>query len=101
MIRHSSVTFMRNPSGTEPDLANLHGVVAPEVLQAAAVASSKLREVGIPHALAGGLAVGAHGYPRTTDAVDFLVGGEAFEKHGGGFVTLRVPLIAIGEVRVD
>src|SRR5436305_14708750 len=101
MIRQSSVTFMRNPSRTEPDLANLKGVVAPEVLQAAAVASCKLREAGIPHALAGGLAVGAHGYPRTTDDVDFLVSDEAFEKHVGGIVTLRVPIIAVGNVRVD
>ncbi len=92
---------MRNPSGTEPDLANMQGVVAPEVLQAAAVASGKLREAGITHALAGGLAVGAHGYPRTTDDVDFLVGDEAFEKHGGGIVTLKVPIIAVGNVRID
>ncbi len=92
---------MRNPSRAEPDLANLQGVVAPEVLQAAAIASSKLREAGIPHALAGGLAVGAHGYPRTTDDVDFLVGDEAFEKHVGGIVMLRVPIIAVGNVRID
>jgi len=84
-----------------PDLARLRGVVAPEILAAATVASAKLREAGVPHALAGGLAVGAHGYPRTTDDVDFLVGDEAFEKHAGGIVTLRVPLIAVGNVRVD
>lgn len=84
-----------------PDLALLRGVVAPEILRAAELASEKLLEAGIPHALAGGLAVGAHGYPRTTDDVDFLVGDEAFEKHAGGFVTLKLPLIAIGNVRVD
>src|SRR3981189_564915 len=84
-----------------PDLALVHGVVAPEILRAAELASQKLREAGVPHALAGGLAVGAHGYPRTTDDVDFLVGDEAFEKHAGGLVTLRVPLIAVGKVRID
>lgn len=84
-----------------PDLALLHGVVAPEILRAAVVASEKLREAGIPHALAGGLAVGAHGYPRTTDDVDFLVGDEAFVTHAGGLVTLKMPLIAVGGVRVD
>jgi hypothetical protein len=84
-----------------PDLELLRGVVAPEILHAAETASTKLREAGIPHALAGGLAVGAHGYPRTTDDVDFLVGDEAFEKHAGGLVTLKLPLIAIGRVRVD
>ena len=84
-----------------PDLSRLRGVVAPEILKAVEVASAKLREAGVPHALAGGLAVGAHGYPRTTDDVDFLVGDEAFEKHAGGLVTLRVPLIAVGKVRID
>jgi hypothetical protein len=85
----------------EPDLQRLRGVVAPEVLHAAEVASGMLREAGVPHALAGGLAVGAHGYPRTTDDVDFLVGDEAFVIHAGGLVTLKVPVIAVGEVRVD
>jgi hypothetical protein len=84
-----------------PDLALVHGVVAPEILRAAELASQKLREAKIPHALAGGLAVGAHGYPRTTADVDFLVGDEAFEKHTGGLVTLKVPIIAIGQVLID
>jgi hypothetical protein len=84
-----------------PDLSRLRGVVAPEILHAVEVASTKLREAGVPHALAGGLAVGAHGYPRTTDDVNFLVGDEAFEQHPGGLVTLRVPLIAVGQVRID
>ncbi len=84
-----------------PDLKLARGVVAPEIVRAAELASQKLREASIPHALAGGLAVSAHGYPRTTDDVDFLVGDEAFNKHEGGFVTLKVPLIAIGNVRID
>ncbi len=84
-----------------PSLDLVRGVIAPEILHAAEIASRKLTEAGIPHALAGGLAVGAHGYPRTTDDVDFLVGDEAFEKHAGGFVTLKLPLISVGKVRVD
>jgi hypothetical protein len=87
--------------GDLPNLKLTRGVVAPEIIRAAKLASQKLLEAEIPHALAGGLAVGAHGYPRTTDDVDFLVGDEAFEKHEGGFVTLKLPLIAIGNVRVD
>ncbi|HBL29110.1 MAG TPA: hypothetical protein DD490_19940 [Acidobacteria bacterium] len=87
--------------GELPNLKLTRGVVAPEIIDAAHRASRKLFEAGIPHALAGGLAVCAHGYPRTTDDVDFLVGDEAFEKHGGGFVTLKLPLIAIGSVRID
>lgn len=92
---------MTNSASEGPDLARLEGVVAPEILTAAAVASAKLREAEIPHALVGGLAVGAYGYPRTTDDVDFLVGDEAFEKHAEGLVTLRMPVVAVGNVRVD
>ncbi len=92
---------MTSPTEHRPDLSQLRGVVAPEILAAAEVASRKLREAGVPHALAGGLAVGAHGYPRTTDDVDFLVGDEAFLRHAGGLVTLKVPLIAVGNVRID
>src|SRR6266481_5425508 len=92
---------MKTPDGNHPDLSRLRGVVAPEILAAAEVASDQLRAAGIPHALAGGLAVGAHGYPRTTDDVDFLVGDEAFVIHAGGLVTLKVPLIAVGKVRID
>ncbi len=92
---------MKKHFGQLPDLTPLRGVVAPEILRAAEVASEKLRETGIPHALAGGLAVGAHGYPRTTDDVDFLVGDEAFVMHEGGIVTLKLPLIAVGGVRID
>jgi hypothetical protein len=88
-------------TGDLPNLGLTRSVVASEIVQAARLASQKLREAHIPHALAGGLAVGAHGYPRTTDDVDFLVGDEAFEKHAGGFVTLKLPLIAVGNVRVD
>jgi hypothetical protein len=84
-----------------PNLKLTSGVVAPEIVRAAGLASQKLREANIPHALAGGLAVCAHGYPRTTDDVNFLVGDEAFEKHEGGFVTLKLPLIAIGNIRID
>jgi hypothetical protein len=85
----------------QPNLTRLRAVVAPEILDAVEVASRTLREAGIPHALAGGLAVGAHGYPRTTDHVQFLVGDEAFVKHAGGIVKLKVALIAVGNVRVE
>jgi len=92
---------MSQRAGQRPDLGLVQQVVAPEIIRAAEVASAKLRESGIPHALAGGLAVGAHGYPRTTASVDFLVGDEAFVEHTGGLVTLRMPLIAVGNVRID
>lgn len=85
-----------------PDLSLLDDVVAEKVLRAMRVASAQLKALGVRHALVGALAVGAHGYPRATKDVDFLVGEEAFELHEGGLVTLRpgVP-IQVGGVAVD
>jgi hypothetical protein len=57
---------------------DLERVVAQQVLNDARRVSSALTALGVPHALAGGLAVGLHGYPRATEDVDFLVGQEAF-----------------------
>lgn len=53
-------------------------VVAPQVLMDALDTSERLRALGIPHALVGGLAVGMHGHPRATKDVDFIVGEAAF-----------------------
>jgi hypothetical protein len=64
--------------------------------------SRMLREAGIRHLLVGALAANAYrDRPRTTEDVDFLVGDEAFETHGGGFVTLRVPVIEFDGLDVD
>lgn len=57
----------------------LAGAVAPKVLLDAVQTSQRLTELGVPHALIGGLAVGVHGHPRATRDADFLVGKEAFE----------------------
>jgi len=87
---------------TTPDLRLLEDAVSPRVLAAMRSASNALTSLGVRHAVAGGLAVGAHGYPRNTRDVDLLVGEEAFEHHAGGMVTLRpgVP-IQIDGVSVD
>jgi hypothetical protein len=87
---------------TTPDLGLLENVVAPRVLAAMRAASRALTSLGVRHAVAGGLAVGAHGYPRNTQDVDLLVGDEAFERREGGLVTLKpgVP-IQIDGVSVD
>jgi hypothetical protein len=61
-------------------LGLLAEAVAGRVLLDAIEASRHLAELGIPHALIGGLAVGLHGYPRATKDVDFLVGDEAFDR---------------------
>ncbi len=57
----------------------LSDVVAANVLLDAIRTSRRLAEIGVPHTLIGGLAVGVHGHPRATKDVDFLVGPEAFE----------------------
>lgn len=56
----------------------LAGAVAAKVLLDAVKTSEKLSQLGVPHALIGGLAVGVHGHPRATRDADFLVGTEAF-----------------------
>jgi hypothetical protein len=61
-------------------LATLADTVAAQVLLDAITTSRRLTELGIPHALIGGLAVGLHGYPRATKDVDFLVGNQAFDR---------------------
>lgn len=60
--------------------APLAEIVAATVLLDAIDTSSRLTELGVPHALIGGLAVGLHGHPRATKDVDYLVGTEAFER---------------------
>ena len=61
-------------------LESLADTVAAQVLVDAIAASRRLAELGVPHALIGGLAVGLHAQPRATKDVDFLVGDEAFER---------------------
>jgi hypothetical protein len=92
---------MKKSASEQPDLSRLRGIVAPEVIEAAIIASRELRDKGVAHALAGGLAVGAYGYPRTTDDVDFLVGEDAFNEHPGGLVTQKVALVRVGKVSID
>jgi len=57
----------------------LENVVSPAVLDDALTIGDLLTELGVPHALIGGLAVGMNGFPRATKDVDYLVGSEAFE----------------------
>lgn len=86
----------------KPSFADVEQVVAPNVIDAMHAACDQLKAAGVPHALIGGLAVGALGYPRTTRDVDFLVGDEAFIVHPGGVMTMApgIPFAALG-VRVD
>ena len=83
-----------------PDLSLLDDAVSAKVLAAMRAAATQLTLLGVRHWLVGGLAVGAHGHPRATRDVDFLVGDEAFEHHGGGLVTMKpgVPIQVNGVV---
>lgn len=85
-----------------PNLSNLNGIVSTEVLAAMRAASDMLTKAKVRHALVGGLAVGAYGYPRASKDVDFLVGDEAFVHHGGGIITIApgVP-IQVGDIPID
>ncbi len=44
--------------------------------------------------------MGARLSAHETNRITFLVGDEAFIHHAGGLVTLKVPLIAIGHIRI-
>lgn len=86
-----------------PTPALLKGVVSEEILRAVDEASDRLRELGIPHAIVGGLAVGAWGHPRATKDVDFLVrGNDAFAFHGS-VVSFKpgVPIASRSGVAID
>jgi hypothetical protein len=87
---------------TFPNRALMDASSPKAVIDAAALASAALSRAGVRHAIAGGLAVAAHGYGRSTKDVDFLVGEEAFEHHAGGLVTMRPGLpIQVAGVLVD
>jgi hypothetical protein len=96
-FRRSRLT---NP-GRDPELKRALRPV-PTFERAVREVSRMLREAGVRHALAGALAANAYrARPRTTEDIDFLVGDEAFQKHAGGFVTLRVPVIEFDGIDVD
>jgi hypothetical protein len=83
------------------DLKKVFSFVAPRVRDAAIKSARQLNELGIRYALAGGLAVGAHGYVRATIDVDFLVGEEAFEHHGSLVAFKAGVPIEVDGVRID
>jgi hypothetical protein len=89
-----------NP-GREPDLKRALRPV-PMYERAVREVSRMLSEAGIRHALVGALAANAYrNRPRTTEDIQFLVGDEAFEKHAGGFVTMRVPVVEVDGIDID
>jgi hypothetical protein len=83
------------------DLKDVFRFVSPQVRSAAVKTAAQLERIGVRYALAGGLAVGAHGYLRATTDVDFLVGEEAFD-HQGPLVTFKTGVpIEVEGIRID
>src|SRR5262245_58601061 len=97
------LTYARTPRRplNSMDLAEVFRFVSPQVRDAAVETAAQLNRIGVRYALAGALAVGAHGYVRATVDVDFLVGEEAFEKTGS-VVSFKAGVpIEVGGVRID
>jgi hypothetical protein len=83
------------------DLNEAFRFVSKPVREAAVQMAAQLDHLCVRYALAGGLAVAAYGYVRTTIDVNFLVGEEAFEHHGP-LVTFKAGVpIEVGGIRID
>lgn len=100
MVLHLSYFRESNAAG-EPSLDRAFAAVPESVRTAAEEAARRLSALGIRHALVGGLAVGAHGAPRNTTDVDFLVGLEAFEGSGPVLVHRAGVPVKVGGVGID
>lgn len=87
--------------GNLMDIKDTFRFVAPRVRDAAIKTAAQLNHLAIRYALAGGLAVGAHGYIRATTDVVFLVGEEAFD-HQGLLVAFKAGVpIEVDGIRID
>lgn len=85
--RHMTFVRASGPAAT-PDLTPVGEVVPERVWRAMVDGSKQLASLGIRHALVGGLAVGAHGYPRNTKDVDFLVDDSAWRRTSAGILVM-------------
>lgn len=84
-------------TSVEDAFAMLH----PSFQEAAEAVSARLTDLGVPHALVGGIAVSAHGYFRATKDIDFLVTDDAFNFHGP-LVSMKEGLpFRVGDIAVD
>ena len=92
LARRHMTFSRRGAKRVRADLRPVAEVVSERVWKAMIDASRVLDDLGIRHALVGGLAVGAHGWPRATKDVDFLVDDSAWIKTEGGLVVMRAGL---------
>ncbi len=101
MSKHLSYAQLPRQQVNSMDLNSAFQYIAPNVKEAAIKTAVQLDHLNIRYALAGGLAVSAHGYVRATTAVDFLVGEEAFDHHDA-IVTFKAGVpIEVGGIRID
>jgi hypothetical protein len=73
--------FSEEPFTGTASIDNLHACVSQVMIDGLRAVSLILTKQGIRHSLVGGMAVACHGYPRTTDNMDFAVRECAFEYH--------------------
>jgi hypothetical protein len=101
VITHLSHAQIPRRRANHMDIKEVFRFVSPQVRDAAIKGADQLNRLRIRYALAGGLAVGAHGYIRATTDVAFLVGNEAFE-HQGPLVAFKAGVpIEVDGVRID
>ena len=93
--------FRDENTAGRPSVERAFAAVPDALRHAAEEAARRLKDLGIRHALVGGLAVGAHGAPRNTTDVDFLVGLEAFEGKGPVLVHRAGVPVRVGSVGID
>jgi hypothetical protein len=98
MVKHQlGIAVRPSGDGLQRQLEMLSDAMR-EAFFAACDAYEALR---IPFALVGGLAAGAHGRPRFTKDIDFLVGEEAFLR-SGLIVSFAKPMpLQAGDVAID
>lgn len=85
MFRQFTMTRRSNPPTRrrgQPNLAAQFEIVHPRIAEATRVASARMTQLGVRHALVGGMASGAYARPHATKDVDFLVGPEAWPSSG-------------------
>jgi hypothetical protein len=98
MVKHQ-LGLQRRPTGD--GLQSQLAMLSEALREAVLAACTAYAALGVPYALVGGLAAGAHGRPRFTKDIDFLVGDEAFSRHGL-IVSFAQPMpLQAGEMAID
>ena len=93
--------FPEEPFTGIASINNLHACVSQVMINGIKTVSLILAKQGLRHALVGGMAIACHGYPRTTDNMDFAVRECAFEYHDK-LTLLRVGLpVKYAGIRVN